>query len=205
MPWEGEPLDTVCVVKCGEYEQSAVQAAVDRSIAAIGGFGDVIGPGKAVALKVNLLKKNRPEDCVTTHPLVVAAVARRVRELGARRSSATARAGPSIRGLLRKSTGFPAWRRRPGCRGAELNFDVSTVEVGNPQGVLAKQLTQTAFTHNADVVIDLPKLKTHGMTRYTGAVKNLLAPSRERSRWSTTTGCRSWSDFPPCWWMSASM
>ena len=66
MPWEGEPLDTVCVAKCGEYEQSAVQAAVDRSIAAIGGFGDVIGPGKTVALKVNLLKKNRPEDCVTT-------------------------------------------------------------------------------------------------------------------------------------------
>ena len=32
MPWEGEPLDTVCVVKCGEYEQSAVQAAVDLSL-----------------------------------------------------------------------------------------------------------------------------------------------------------------------------
>jgi len=174
LPWEGEPLDTVCVVKCGEYEQNAVQAAVDRSIAAIGGFGDVIGPGKTVALKVNLLKKNRPEDCVTTHPLVVAAVARRVRELGARAVIGDSPGGPFHKGALKEIYRISGMEEAARLSGAELNFDVSTVEVGNPQGVLAKQLTQTAFTHNADVVIDLPKLKTHGMTRYTGAVKNLF-------------------------------
>jgi len=167
-------VDTVAIVTCDKYEQQLIEAAVDRAIRSIGGFHDVIRPGMTVALKVNLLKRNKPEDNVTTNPLVVAAVAKQVIALGAKAVIGDSPGGPFNKAVLKDLYKMTGMEQAAALSGAELNFNTDVVEVGNPSGLVANQLTQMAFTHQADVVIDLPKLKTHGMTRYTGAVKNLF-------------------------------
>lgn len=43
--------------------------------------------------------------------------------------------------------------------------------MAHPDGQVVKQLTILKVVAEADVIIGLPKLKTHCMTRYTGAVK----------------------------------
>jgi len=58
--------------------------------------------------------------------------------------------------------------------GAILNWDTKAVEVSHPDGVIAKRLTIIKPVLDADVVINLPKLKTHIYTTFTGAVKNLF-------------------------------
>jgi uncharacterized protein (DUF362 family)/Pyruvate/2-oxoacid:ferredoxin oxidoreductase delta subunit len=44
--------------------------------------------------------------------------------------------------------------------------------------------------HEADLIINLPKLKTHGMTTLTGAVKNLFGcvPGKRKVQWHFNTG-----------------
>jgi uncharacterized protein (DUF362 family)/Pyruvate/2-oxoacid:ferredoxin oxidoreductase delta subunit len=46
------------------------------------------------------------------------------------------------------------------------------------------------WAHDADVIINLPKLKTHGMTMLTGAVKNLFGcvPGKRKVQWHFNTG-----------------
>jgi uncharacterized protein (DUF362 family)/Pyruvate/2-oxoacid:ferredoxin oxidoreductase delta subunit len=46
------------------------------------------------------------------------------------------------------------------------------------------------WAHDADVIINLPKLKTHGMTTLTGAVKNLFGcvPGKRKVQWHFNTG-----------------
>ncbi|RYD04279.1 hypothetical protein N752_15660 [Desulforamulus aquiferis] len=55
--------------------------------------------------------------------------------------------------------------------GCGLGLDTSEVVLNHPGGKAARQLPILKSLAEADVIIGLPKLKTHCMTRYTGAVK----------------------------------
>ena len=73
----------VCITRCPSYDDAEVSRALQEVTAPFGGFGAAVRPGQRVVLKVNLLRGSRPEQAVTTHPAVVAAVARAVRDAGA--------------------------------------------------------------------------------------------------------------------------
>ncbi|HCE43597.1 MAG TPA: hypothetical protein DET40_08615 [Lentisphaeria bacterium] len=66
--------------------------------------------------------------------------------------------------------------------------DEEWVEQPNPDGVFLKKIWLSRTTLEADVIIDLPKLKTHELVLYTGAVKNLLglAPGYHKSLYHRT-------------------
>ncbi|MDD4567307.1 MAG: DUF362 domain-containing protein, partial [Methanoculleus chikugoensis] len=75
---------TVAVARCDDYVPEKVDAAVRRAVELVGGIGRFVAPGERVLLKPNLLQGQEPERCVTTHPAVVAAVARLLVEHGCR-------------------------------------------------------------------------------------------------------------------------
>ncbi|MFW9844503.1 MAG: DUF362 domain-containing protein, partial [Candidatus Thorarchaeota archaeon] len=56
----------------------------------------------------------------------------------------------------------------------ELNWDFSTTEVSFGEGELMKRFEVTKPVIDADVIIAMPKLKTHTFTRFTGATKILF-------------------------------
>ena len=58
--------------------------------------------------------------------------------------------------------------------GAELNYNTSAMELSNPDGKLLKKVTVIQEIIKADKIINICKLKTHGMAKMTGAVKNLF-------------------------------
>jgi len=58
--------------------------------------------------------------------------------------------------------------------GAELSWDFGKARLSHPSGHLVKALEVGTYVTNADVVISLPKLKTHGFMQFTGATKNLF-------------------------------
>ena len=74
--------------------------------------------------------------------------------------------------------------------GAVLNEDFEQVTVYEEKSVVLRQMQICRYLTQADAVIDCAKLKTHGLTQYTGAVKNLTDACRARSRWNTIFGCR---------------
>jgi uncharacterized protein (DUF362 family)/Pyruvate/2-oxoacid:ferredoxin oxidoreductase delta subunit len=58
--------------------------------------------------------------------------------------------------------------------GATLNYDLADVEVACPSARLLKRIPILKPIAQADLVINLPKLKTHSQMIYTGAVKNMF-------------------------------
>ena len=134
-------------------------------------MGAVVRPGQRVALKANLIARKKPETAATTHPAVVEAVARQVLAAGGRPIICDSPGGPFTVPLLRsiyKATGMTGVAQRTG---AELNYDTGEVVLPHPGGKVIRQLPVIKVLTEADVIIALPKLKTHGMTLYTGAVK----------------------------------
>jgi uncharacterized protein (DUF362 family) len=74
-------MNKVYAVRCADY--SEVEEKMDTLLKMMGGIEKFLSPGEKVILKVNLLAAAEPEKAVTTHPSVVASVARMAKGLGA--------------------------------------------------------------------------------------------------------------------------
>jgi uncharacterized protein (DUF362 family)/Pyruvate/2-oxoacid:ferredoxin oxidoreductase delta subunit len=167
-------MTKVSIVKCDDYQYKKVYQAVSQSIDLLGGIDKFIKPGMKVILKCNLLMRKRPEEAVTTHPEVVASMARLVKEAGAVPIIADSPGGLFTERALRvvyRGCGMDEIAQRDNI---DLNYNVEEIQVSHPEGEIIKSLTIMKAIHEADAVIDIAKLKTHGMTLYTGAVKNLF-------------------------------
>lgn len=173
----------VSIVQCADYSQ--VKDAIRESLELIGDLDKIIVPGDRVLLKPNVLAIRTPDDAVTTHPSVVAAMCELVTEAG----------GVPIvgdgSGITRPdSTATAEALRMSGIEeaalnhGAELiNFETSGfVEVDVPDGKQFSRLHIAKAVLDADIIISLPKLKTHELTLYTGAVKNFFGAIPRKDR-----------------------
>lgn len=164
----------VAVLDCPEYDLNKIMEEIDRGINLIGGWKALVQPGEKVFLKVNLLMKKHPDEAVTTHPLVVEGVTRKLLDLGAHVIIGDSPGGPFTVGALKsiyKVTGMEGVAARTG---AALNYNISGVDVTFPQGEIIKKFHLCQGMVEADKIISLSKLKTHQMTKYTGAVKVLF-------------------------------
>ena len=158
----------VAVIRCENYDYPAVKSAVARGIELIGGCPSLIQPGDKILLKPNLLVADPPEKCVTTHPAVFKAVAEVLQAAGALLTYGDSPAMGSSERAARK-TGLMAVAEELGLRMADFkNGD----EVGFLDGVQNKRFVIARGVLACDGIVSLPKLKTHGLTRLTGAIKN---------------------------------
>lgn len=168
-----ETKATVALAQCRDYERAAVEAAVDRILTACGGVESIVKPGQRVLIKVNLLMKRKPEQATTTHPEVARAIVRAVQRAGGVPILADSPGGPYTRGMLAgvyEACGMKAVAEETGCL---LNDDFSTVNRYYEAGQAARRLDLIGVLDQADVLITVGKLKTHGFTTMTGCVKNL--------------------------------
>lgn len=182
-------MQRVYVGRCASYEEGQVLAAVRQAIDALGGIARFVQPGQRVLLKPNLLLLKPPETAIDTHPAVVRALAMLVREAGAQAIIADSPGGGAgfnpagLRNLYRIS----GMRAVAEATGAELNMDCEALQVPCTDGGLVKMLDVIRPATAVDAIINLPKLKTHGLLRFTGAVKNLfgLVPGRIKLSYHT--------------------
>jgi uncharacterized protein (DUF362 family)/Pyruvate/2-oxoacid:ferredoxin oxidoreductase delta subunit len=167
-------MSLVSIVKASQYDKATVAKALEESFENLGGVGKFIKPGMKVALKANLLMKKRPEEAATTHPVLVGEVARIIKNAGAEVLIIDSPGGPYTRSRLEEIYIAAGMKEVADEVGVQLNFDTSEVEVQNPNGKYIKKLNILKPLVEADLVINLPKLKTHGQMVYTGAVKNMF-------------------------------
>jgi len=164
----------VSIIKCDSYDDEKVRNAVESSLAQLGGLESIIKEGDRVLIKLNLLSSKPPDAAVTTHPAVVRAVVEMGQELGATvivgDSPGGGSTASSYKSLLQK-TGIQEVVDETGCEC--VRFDEVTVDVSSNKAKIFKKLTLAKVITEADVIIGLPKLKTHSLTYYTGAVKLL--------------------------------
>ncbi|WP_445474875.1 DUF362 domain-containing protein [Methanococcoides methylutens] len=163
----------VSIVRCEDY--SRAKEAVREAVDLIGGLGPIIFPGARVLLKPNLLAAKPPEKAVTTHPAIVSAMCELVVEAGGIPIVGDG-AGITHPGVTDEALDISGIREAAQRAGAEvLSFETSGYEVVDvPDPSHFSQLYIAKPVVDADVVISLPKLKTHELTTYTGAVKNMF-------------------------------
>ena len=160
----------VAVVGCGTYDPEKVLAAVGRGIDLLGGISGFVLPGEKILFKPNMLAGRSPDLAVTTHPAVFEAAARVFSDAGAVPSYGDSPGYGSPKNAARK-TGMAAAAEK--CHAAEADFE-TVVQTDFPEGRTQKTFPLARGVTEADGIVSLPKMKTHGLTRITGAVKNQL-------------------------------
>lgn len=172
---EGEiELGSVVVEKCSDYNDDNILDAISKALDKLGGIEKYVKPGMKVALKPNLVKKKRPEEAATTHPSIIKAVSKLVKNAGGIVTIVESPGGLFTISSLRSIYSYCGIEEVALETGASLNFDLSEVYVENPAGKYLKKITIVKTLADADLIINLPKLKTHGQMVYTGAVKNMF-------------------------------
>ncbi|SCY70834.1 DUF362 domain-containing protein [Alkaliphilus peptidifermentans] len=166
-------METVYIEKCDGYNYRVVEKAVFKCLEKIQPLNDRM-KDKTILVKVNLLKKNKPEDAVTTHPFVVEAIVRYLQGIQCKVIIGDSPGGPYNKKMLDgvyKESQMDQVAYRTGC---QLNYDTSVIEVYNGKATKLKRMQIIKVAEDVDYVISAAKLKTHSMMTFTGAVKNLF-------------------------------
>lgn len=164
----------VAIVPCESYDPEEVFSALRRCFSEAG-FGEEQIRGKRVVVKANLVMAKSPEFAATSHPAVVEACARLLDSFGAAKITlADSPGGPFTASALAgiyKTCGMTALEERSPLT---LNRDFAFDDVFFQDGRRLKKFHVIRAVSEADVVINLCKLKTHSLTGMSGAVKNLF-------------------------------
>lgn len=162
-------MKKVSVVKCGSYNRKEVDGAVVKALNLIGfDMGDFYK--KKVLIKPNVVgcfAKN--QIATTTHPAVVEAVCKVLKQ---NKCEIFIGDSPFTRPEVSyKAAGIDKVAKK---YGTLVEFETSKlVKIRDSDAKILKVITVPKIVKDVDLVIDMPKLKTHSLTRYTGAIKNL--------------------------------
>jgi len=151
------------------YQPTAVKAALEQLLEPLGGIRQFVKPGRKVLLKPNLLAGKPPEKAVTTHPEIVRAVIELLQAAGGIVSVGDSPGIGSPENVARKS-GILDVIEATGAHFARFETSVKI----RPRGGTFQELEIAQDILDADIIINLPKLKTHQMMGLTCAVKNMF-------------------------------
>lgn len=156
--------------RAAAYQEQELRVAVESALDALGGLEGLIGRGSRVFVKVNHLSPpSPPERAIVTHPAFAAAVLELLKDLTPHLT-----VGDDLHPSPEDAYAVSGYRevcRKLGVRLVNLR-ETGFVRVP-VNGVVLKEAYLAREALEADLVVNLPKLKTHSLTLFTGAVKNL--------------------------------
>lgn len=160
----------VAAVKVSDYSYQEVERGLSEVLDLLGGLASWVKTGDRVLIKPNMLEGMPPEKAVTTHPELIRAMIRKVKNLGA---IPVVGDSPGVTNTLKaaEKCGILAVCCE---EGAELLPFDTTVEIAYPSGLTVKKFTVAQRLTEVDKVISFAKMKTHTFMGITGATKNLF-------------------------------
>jgi len=161
------PSTRVSFARCRGYDPEILSGALERVLAPLGGMGAFVHPGCRVLVKPNLLTDRPPEAAVTTHPELVRQAIRLLKAAGAAVVVADSPAFATRVEQVWRITGIQAV-----C--AEEGVPLLSIEAA-PLTTLTRDGCTFAVSNlalHADLIVNLPKIKSHSLTLLTAAVKN---------------------------------
>ncbi len=167
-------MSKVVISECQDYRLARVMDTIEKQVGLLGGWNKFIAPGMKVLLKVNLIGPKAPDSAAITHPEFVRALTKILKDhgctvwIGDSSGGAIAGIAPTARSL--KVSGLQEMAESEGA--VIKNFDREGV-VPVKSTIDSKPMYLAKPLFEADLVINLPKLKTHSASIYTGAIKNL--------------------------------
>jgi len=179
--------EKVSVVKCDSYDEKLVLEKVTYALDLI---GFKIKKGSNVLLKPNVLSAKSPNEAITTHPSIVNAICRILKEKNCKISIGDSSGIGAFGGTRKafKKTGIEEIAKR---YNAELiPFEESEIVYTEINGKILKRIHVSKSVLDAELIINMPKLKTHTLIGYTGAVKNMfgIIPGGKKSDYHRICG-----------------
>ncbi len=180
------PNPTVTLNRCADYSEAEIAKAIATQFEVLGGVGTFVRAGDSVLLKPNLIVPRSRRHATQTHPAVIIAVARLLKDFGAR---------PFV-------GDSPAWSNVFACvKALKLEeplrkLSVPVKQLDNPRWCrVGKSNTKVGISSvalDADVIINLPKFKTHQQMVATFAVKNMFGcvAGKRKALWHFRKGKR---------------
>lgn len=158
-----------------------IQDKVDYLLDSVLDNGKVIKEGMTVFLKTNALAPHPASKAITTHPSVVQAVIRYLKKYNVRIIVGDNPATKEM-SLVYKVNGTKAVVDE---EKVELANNGDLKVISSPNYKRYKDFNVSKQIVEADILINLPKLKTHGLAYFTGAEKNLfgLIYGLEKAQW----------------------
>ncbi len=177
-------MTKVSLLKCSNYNSSDLLEAINQSFRNIS-FDPADLAGAKVAVKPNLLTAATPESGVTTHPEFFHAVIKFIKE------------NKGIPVLVESPAFFHLDKVLKKCgyediiikEKIQIADTTKTAVLKNENGKKYKYFHVAEEIVKSDFIFNLPKLKTHSLTYFTGAVKNLFGTIHglEKSKWHVKT------------------
>jgi uncharacterized protein (DUF362 family) len=176
----------VAIERASGYERATLAGAIAAAVERLGGWSARIQRGDRVLVKPNCISAVPADRHACTHPAFVAEICRQLIDLGARPFVADSPAWGSLAGVARK-LGLPEALAPLGVEIVPLN---QPVRVPNTAGRVYEHLTLDRTVVEADAIINVPKLKSHGQLYVTLAVKNMFGcvPGKRKAWWHFKAG-----------------
>lgn len=176
-------MSRVHLEACADYDPARVSAGVRACLTALPEVAGLLKPGARILLKPNIINAKPPETAICTHPAVIRAVAEACLEAGcevlvADEPGYALTTDPDA--IFRGAGMLDMLRELPVRYDLLKRGGFRQVPVPNP--LRLKQVTLASQVLGADVVINLPKCKTHSLTLLTGAVKNMFGAVAPKER-----------------------
>ncbi len=160
--------NTVSISRCSSYHLDTVLESFTELLKPWGGISYFIKPGYKVLLKPNLLAAARPEETVTTHPVIIQALAVMVREAGGTVFIGDS-PGTDNPDLVYRKTGMKRVAEETSSTLVRFDHNSNKDYYINSDH---NNIKLASILDEVDLVINAAKLKTHPLTGLTAAVKN---------------------------------
>lgn len=181
-----KPKPCVSLIRAESYELESLSKDLETLLAPLGGITTIVKSGDRVLLKPNLLTGARPGKECTTRPELVYAVAQMVIDAGGKPFLGDSPAFGTAKGVAVANGYLPIIEK--------LNLPIIDFHGQRYQ-------TEGEFNHlllskeamEADVIINLPKVKSHAQLTLTLGVKNLFGcvPGKMKAWWHMEAGKNS--------------
>ncbi len=176
--------DKVAIARCSDYSKNLLEDSVGKIFSFFGGPQKIIRPGQKVLLKPNLISSPKIHKGGTTHPQIIETLIKVVKKCNAQVFLSDSPAFGSAIGVSREC-GIEEICKRYDV--PIIEFKRKKVDTRNPgikkyfyqniNSKLRKKIsrlsTVTESVRDFDIIINLPKLKSHAQMLFTGAIKNL--------------------------------
>jgi len=155
----------LALVSCFDYDLQELYKALKRAVDLLGGINNFIRPKSKVLVKPNLLQPALPQQAITTHPELIRAVIRILKEIDCE---------------IYLGDSPSSWNKedieevylRCGIKKIAKEEKIELINFNQP--VWKNNFPLTKYLDLCDYFISLPKFKTHNFTILTGAIKNLF-------------------------------
>ncbi|MCM8792308.1 MAG: DUF362 domain-containing protein [Candidatus Omnitrophica bacterium] len=155
----------VAILSCNKYVYEDVYDTLKKALSILGGIESFVKPKSRVLLKPNLLMAISPEKAVTTHPQLVKAVVRILKDIDCHIYLGDS---PSVWFKVDLQEVF----EKCGMRKIAEEEGIELVDFNHP--IWKENFPLTKWLEICDCFISLPKFKTHTFTILSGAIKNLF-------------------------------